>query len=108
MKQFDYMRGQHSGELKYAVQFHIHPDAQASLLAGGLAVSLTLINGDIWVLRHDGSSVLSVEQSLYFDNNLIYPRKTSQIVLSGKIKEFTTRVRWSLAKSVEKSQEATQ
>ena len=40
--------------------------------------------------------------------SLIYPRKTSQIVLSGKIKEFTTRVRWSLAKSVEKSQEATQ
>jgi uncharacterized heparinase superfamily protein len=108
MKQFDKMRGQHSGELKYAVQFHIHPDSQPSLIAGGLAVSLTLINGDIWVLRHDGSSVLTVEQSLYFDNNLLYPRKTSQIVLSGKIKEFTTRVRWSLAKSVEKSQEATQ
>ena len=31
-----------------------------------------------------------------------------QIVLSGKIKEFTTRVGWSLAKSVEKTQEAIQ
>lgn len=108
VKQFDKMREQYSGELKYAIQFHIHPDVHTSLATGGSAVLLTFRNGDFWVLRHDGSSILSIEESVYFDDKLLRPRTTSQIVLSGKIKEFTTRVGWSLAKSVEKTQEAIQ
>ena len=43
-----------------------------------------------------------------FSAEIANDNSEGQIVLSGKIKEFTTRVRWSLAKSVEKSQEATQ
>ena len=100
LKQFDKIRTDQLAQLEYAVQFHIHPDVQSSIIDEGTAISLTLVDGDCWVLKHDGSSVVSLEDSVYFDDNFLDPRPTSQIVLSGKIKKFTTRVRWSLAKVV--------
>ena len=100
LKKFDKISTDQLAQLEYAVQFHIHPDVQSSIIDKGTGISLTLVNGDCWVLKHDGSSVVSLEDSVYFDDNFLNPRPTSQIVLSGKIKKFTTRVRWSLAKVV--------
>jgi uncharacterized heparinase superfamily protein len=91
---------------QYAIRFHLHPDVMPRLDIDGAAVLLTLVNEDVWVFRHDGSCLLLLEKSIYFEGGRLHPRPTAQIVLSGKIKEITTRVRWSLAKASEKPQKA--
>ena len=91
---------------QYAIRFHLHPDVMPRLDIDGTAVLLTLVNEDVWVFRHDGSCLLLLEKSVYFEGGRLHPRPTAQIVLSGKIKEITTRVRWSLAKASEKPQKA--
>ena len=103
---FDKMREKSSDALQYAVRFHLHPDVVPSLDFDGNAVSLTLVNGDVWVFRHYGANQLLLEGSVYFEEGRLHPRSTSQITLSGEIKEITTRVRWSLAKASENPQKA--
>ncbi len=104
MKRFFAIRGKLHGDLYFSVRFHLHPDVAASLDSDGASVSLLLINGDVWVFRYQGLVELSLEESVYFEEGRVHPRPTAQIVLSGEVKEITTRVRWSLAKASENPQ----
>ena len=104
MKRFFAIRGKVHGDLYFSVRFHLHPDVAASLDSDGASVSLLLINGDVWVFRYQGLVELSLEESVYFEEGRVHPRPTAQIVLSGEVKEITTRVRWSLAKASENPQ----
>ena len=106
MKRFFAIRGKLHGDLYFSVRFHLHPDVAASLDSDGASVSLLLINGDVWVFRYQGLVELSLEESVYFEEGRVHPRPTAQIVLSGEVKEITTRVRWSLAKASENPQKA--
>jgi uncharacterized heparinase superfamily protein len=106
VKRFFAIRRKAHGDLYYSVRFHLHPDVAASLESDGASVSLTLINGDIWVFRYQGLVELSLEESVYFEEGRVHPRPTAQIVLTSEIKEITTRVRWSLAKASENPQKA--
>ncbi len=83
----------------FAIRFHLHPEVEASVDMGGAAVSLALKSGEIWVLRHDGTSELSLARSVYLENGRIKPRHAQQVVLSGTAMAYATRVRWSLAKA---------
>ena len=85
----------------YEIRFHLHPDVDASLDMGGAAVSMALKSGEIWVFRTDGTVKLSLEPSVYLEKNRLKPRATKQIVLSGRVMEYATRTRWSLAKAQE-------
>ena len=87
--------------IPYAVRFHLHPDVDASLDMGGAAVSMALKSGEIWVFRTDGRVKLSLEPSVYLEKTRLKPRATKQIVLSGRMMEYATRTRWSLAKAQE-------
>ncbi len=107
MKRFYAIRGKVTWGFRYtSVRFHLHPDVAASLDSDGASVSLLLINGDVWVFRYQGLVELSLEESVYFEEGRVHPRPTAQIVLSGEVKEITTRVRWSLAKASENPQKA--
>jgi uncharacterized heparinase superfamily protein len=106
MKRFFAIRGKVHGDLYFSVRFHLHPDVAASLDSDGASVSLLLINGDVWVFRYQGLVELSLEESVYFEEGRVHPRPTAQIVLSGEVKEISTRVRWSLAKASENPQKA--
>ena len=106
IKRLDAMREKSSDALQYSVRFHLHPDVVPSLEFDGNAVSLTLVNGDVWVFRHQGANQLLLEDSVYFEEGRLHPRPTAQITLVGEIKEITTRVRWSLAKASENPQKA--
>jgi uncharacterized heparinase superfamily protein len=83
----------------FAVRFHLHPDADATLDMGGNAVSIALKSGEIWVFRHDGRAKLSLEPSVYLEKGRLRPRATKQIILSAFAAQIETRIGWTLAKA---------
>lgn len=83
----------------YEIRFHLHPDVDASLDMGGAAVSLALKSGEIWVFRCDGKAKMTLEASVFLEKLRLKPRATKQIVLSGTVMEYASRVRWSLSKT---------
>jgi uncharacterized heparinase superfamily protein len=85
----------------FDIRLHLHPDVDATLDLGGAAVSMALKSGEIWVFRHDGSSQLRLEPSVYLEKTRLKPRAAMQIVLSGRAMEYATRVRWTLSKAQE-------
>ncbi|MEL7130929.1 MAG: heparinase II/III family protein [Pseudomonadota bacterium] len=87
--------------IPFDIRFHLHPEANAQLDMGGSAVSVALKSGEIWVFRHDGTLTLSLEPSVYLENGRLKPRATQQIVLTGRVMAYATRVRWSLSKAQE-------
>lgn len=95
--------------LPYTVRFHLHPDVDATLDMGGLAVSLALKSGEIWVFRHGvgvgvgvggaGEVKLSLEPSVYLEKNRLKPRATKQIVLTARALGYASHVNWTLQKA---------
>jgi len=89
------------GGIRYDIRFHLHPDVDATVDMGGMAVSIALKSGELWVFRGDGKTKIVVETALYLDKSRIKPRATKQIVLSGSAIGYATRIRWSLAKALD-------
>lgn len=87
--------------IPYDIRFHLHPEVDTALDMGGAAVSLALKSGEIWIFRIDEAANLNVEASVYLEKHRLKPRETKQIVLSGRVMEYASRVRWSLAKAQE-------
>lgn len=83
----------------YDIRLHIHPDVDIELDLGGAAVSMAQKSGEIWVFRHDGTTNLTLEPSVYLEKGRLKPRATKQIVLSGRAMSYATRIRWSLSKA---------
>jgi len=87
--------------IPFAIRFHLHPDVEAQLDMGGIAVSLALKSGEIWIFRHDGSGELRLEPSVFLEKNRLKPRATTQIVLASRALDHATRIRWSVSKAQE-------
>jgi len=87
--------------IAWSIQFHLHPEVEATLDLGGSAVSLALKSGEIWVFRQAGGAVMTLERSVYLENGRLSPRATQQVVLSGRTMAYATRIRWSVAKAQE-------
>ncbi|MDJ0627814.1 MAG: heparinase II/III family protein [Rhodobacter sp.] len=85
--------------LPFHIRFHLHPDVDAEIDMGGAAVSLALKSGEIWVFRHDGTAKLSLQPSVFLEKGRLKPRATKQIVLSAVALQYSTRIRWTLAKA---------
>ncbi len=86
--------------LRYAVRFHLHPDAAAEIDMGGTAVSIQLPNRETWVFRYGGEAKLTLEPSVYLDSARVKPRATKQIVLTGALTGYGSAVSWTLARPV--------
>jgi uncharacterized heparinase superfamily protein len=87
--------------LRFALRFHLHPDVDAAIDLGGAAVSMALKSGEIWVFRYEGAAHLALEPSVYLEKGRLKPRAAKQVVLSGAALDYSTRIRWSLAKAQE-------
>ncbi len=87
--------------IRFSLRFHLHPDVEAAVDLGGTAVSMMLKSGEIWVLRYEGAATLSVEAGVYLEKGRLKPRAAKQVVLSGVALDYSTRIRWSLAKAQE-------
>jgi uncharacterized heparinase superfamily protein len=86
--------------LRYAVRFHLHPDAEAKIDMGGTAVSIQLPNRETWVFRHSGQARLGLAPSVYLDEDRLRPRATKQIVLWAALNGYGSAVSWTLARPV--------
>ncbi|MBE1294670.1 heparinase II/III family protein [Phycobacter azelaicus] len=85
----------------FDIRLHLHPEVDATLDLGGAAVSMALKSGEIWVFRHDGTCDLKLEPGVYLEKTRLKPRASKQIVLSGRVIDYATRVRWTLSKAQE-------
>ncbi|MFN4098886.1 MAG: heparinase II/III family protein [Pararhodobacter sp.] len=85
--------------ISYALRFHLHPDADASLDMNGSAVSVALPSGEIWVFRFDGPGRLSLDPSVYLEKGRLAPRPGQQIIVRASIREETAQINWTLAKA---------
>ncbi|HMO06431.1 MAG TPA: heparinase II/III family protein [Paracoccaceae bacterium] len=85
--------------LRYALRFHLHPDADLSLDMGGTAVSIALRSGEVWVFRGEGGQVLTLEPSVYLERGRLKPRPARQIVLPGVVTGESGLTGWTLAKA---------
>ncbi len=86
--------------LRYAVRFHLHPDAAAEIDMGGTAVSIQLAGRETWVFRYGGEAKLTLEPSVYLDGARVKPRATKQIVLTGALTGYGSAVSWTLSRPV--------
>lgn len=84
--------------IEYSIRLHLHPDTSPKIDMGGMAVSIALLSGEMWVFRHDSDCEMALEPSVYLESGRLRPRETQQIVLSGRLKKPQLQVRWSLSK----------
>lgn len=83
----------------FSVRFHIHPDVDAELDMGGMAVSLVLKSGEVWIFRLGDAGTLTLEPSVYLEPGRLKPRATSQIVISDTVTDLGRQIGWTLAKA---------
>jgi uncharacterized heparinase superfamily protein len=80
---------------KFDIRFHLHPDVDASLSAGGRSALLRLPTGRGWRLSiSDGT--LALEESIYAGDGR--PRASLQLVLTGRHARRRTVTKWRLAR----------
>jgi uncharacterized heparinase superfamily protein len=77
----------------FALRFHLHPAAEASLIEAGGGALLRLPSGAQWRLRASGAE-MSLGESIYLGTGEL--RKTQQIVLSGTTGPSGVTVRWAI------------
>ena len=78
-----------------AIRFHLHPGVRASLAQDGTAVWLRLPGGTGWRFGAAGGA-LGLEESVYLGSGT--PRRSEQIVVSGRLAREELDVRWTLAR----------
>lgn len=81
----------------FAVRFHLHPEARASLAHDGSNVLVLLPNGDGWQFRarlSGGEGELRLEDSVYLGGGET-TRRAEQIVVAGQVFKDEARVQWA-------------
>ncbi|MGK2741732.1 heparinase II/III family protein [Tepidicaulis sp. LMO-SS28] len=81
----------------FAIRFHLHPEARASLAHDGSNVLVLLGNGDGWQFRArvaGGDGQLGLEDSVYLGGGET-TRRAEQIVVSGRVFKDEAKVQWA-------------
>lgn len=78
----------------FAVRFHLHPAATATLAESGGAALLRLASGAVWRLHARGGDV-TIQESVYMGQGE-EPRPSSQVVVSGLTGAEPVTVKWAL------------
>lgn len=83
--------------LPFAVRFHLHPEARASIARDGKSVLIRGPSNIGWWLRNDAVDV-EIAPSAHFDHGLA--RKAGQIVLKSQVRpEVRAKIRWKLTRA---------
>jgi uncharacterized heparinase superfamily protein len=80
---------------EFAIRFHLHPNVKASRRADGASVMLVLPRQQAWLFSAPGREV-RLEESVFLSSS-DSPRRTSQIVIYGKVRE-SDRIVWHLTR----------
>lgn len=85
--------------LPFAVRFHLHPEARASLARDGKSVLIKGPSNVGWWLRNDAVDV-EIAPSAHFDHG--QARRAGQIVLKSQVRpEKGAKIRWKLARATD-------
>ncbi|MCY3983130.1 MAG: heparinase II/III family protein [Roseovarius sp.] len=96
---FDRTRKKFGNEgIYFEIRFHLHPNVGVEFDEEGSIARMILENGESWMLSHDGNAALQLERSVYFPDESLEPRATSQIVLSGSAIKYRTRIKWRFSR----------
>ena len=99
MRLFDRVQKKFGNEgIYFDIRFHLHPNVSVELDEEGSIARMTLENGELWILSHDGNAELQLEKSVYFPDEAFEPYATSQIVLSGNARKYRTRIKWQFSR----------
>ena len=85
-----------SGGKTATLRFHLHPQIHASVVGDGSTVLLKLPRGPGWRFLAKGGAV-SLAESIYLGDRG-EPRRTEQIVVSSRLSEYGTTVKWRFSK----------
>lgn len=91
------LRQQQPEDPAFAIRFHLHPDARASLAHDGASVLVRLPNGEGWQFQartQSGEPAISIEESVYLGAGDA-TRRSEQIVVSGAVFRGDARVNWA-------------
>jgi uncharacterized heparinase superfamily protein len=86
----------------FAIRFHLHPEAQASLAQDGTTALIRLPSGLGWRLRAQGA-VMNLAESIYLGRGEL--RKSQQVVLDGHVGSTGATVKWALRREGKKAAE---
>ena len=81
------------------VRFHLHPDVEAGAGEDG-RVDLGLPGGERWALSQEGAAEIAIEPSAYLEEGAEAPRLSAQVVLVARALGPSTRLRWTLARTL--------
>jgi uncharacterized heparinase superfamily protein len=84
----------------FAIRFHLHPEAQASLAQDGTTALIRLPSGLGWRLRAQGA-VMNLAESIYLGRG--ERRKSQQVVLDGHVGTTGATVKWALRREGKKA-----
>lgn len=82
----------------YTIRFHLHPSIEAAIFLAGSAVRLTPPSGDVWTMRQLGGA-LTIEESVYLDEESLGPRATKQIVVRARATGYRSQVKWAFRRA---------
>ena len=82
-----------AGQAEYALRFHLHPLARATLVDEGTGVHLVLADGQEWLFRASGIGVV-LEESIFLGGRE-GPRNTTQMVVNARIRDYPALI-WTL------------
>lgn len=85
-----------TGGEQFAIRFHLHPRAHASLLSGGQGVLIKLGKRELWRFQVS-SGVVSLEESI-FAATIGLPKHTEQIVVSGPLSGNGVLIKWAFVR----------
>ena len=88
------------GETTFTARFHLHPSVSASRLQSGDTILLRLPDGVGWKFRAAGVAA-GLEDSVYLGREGEI-RRSQQIVLSGRLKDGESVVKWGLSRQASK------
>jgi uncharacterized heparinase superfamily protein len=86
-------RRRRTGELGFAIRFHLGPSVEVTSTADGQGALLRVRGGRAWRFRCRGGS-LSIEESLWIDGSAA-PHRTQQLVVSGAVPREGAGAAWS-------------
>ncbi|MGB0440613.1 MAG: heparinase II/III domain-containing protein, partial [Paracoccaceae bacterium] len=90
-------RAEPVGQVPFSAHFHLHPDVSVDLDMGGAVASLTLSNGEIWILRALECD-LELRDTIYFEQGRLKPRATKQIVATSAVVDYEGVINWTLSR----------
>ncbi len=85
-----------SKPINIAIRFHLHPNAQVSLVQNGASALLKLRHGGGWRFTHSAGTLV-IEDSIYLAEGT-HPRKTKQLVIYGQTTDAKSQIQWALKK----------